>query len=244
LAIMTNTDVTTLARYRTADQGVLLDLVRSNPLDLAVGSCPGWTLADLAAHLGGVYRWAAATLELGERAPRVSFTGGPGELPDWLGESTELIEAALVEHAPDDPAWTFGPDDVAVFWHRRMTHETSIHRWDAQTAIGDPAPVDPALAVDGVDEIMDVIIPLKVGSTMLEVGQSVHLHATDVAGEWLIVEEADGLTISRRHGKGTVAARGTASDLLLFVTGRLDPAHLEVFGDAAVLGVMSRACHF
>ncbi len=241
---MANIDVATLARYRSAEQKKLTDLIGSTALDLAVRSCPDWTLADLAVHLGGVYRWAAATLELGERAGRVPFSGSPEEIPDWFAGSVDLIEVALVEHAPGDPAWTFGPEKVAVFWHRRMTHETSIHRWDAQTAVGTPEPIDPTMAVDGIDEIMDVLIPLKVGSNMLDEGRSVHLHATDVPGEWLIVQEAEGLAISRQHGKGTVAARGTASDLFLFASGRLDPARLEVFGDTAVLEAMGRACHF
>ena len=241
---MAKIDVPTLAEYRTTDERRLVDLIESSSLDLKVGSCPDWSLADLAVHLGGVYRWAAATLELGERAGRVPFTGAPEDIPEWFAAAVDHVEAALTRHAPDDPAWTFGPEGVAVFWHRRMTHETSIHRWDAETAAGTPAPVDPTLAVDGIDEVMDVLIPLKVGSTMLEVGQSVHLHATDVAGEWLLVQEPGGISISREHGKGTVAARGTASDLLLFASGRLDPTRLEVFGDIAVLQAMGRACHF
>ena len=39
----------------------------------------------------------------------------------------------------------------------------------------------------------------------------------------------------REHAKGDVAARGTASDLLLFLWGRVPATALEVFGDAELL---------
>jgi predicted lipid carrier protein YhbT len=45
----------------------------------------------------------------------------------------------------------------------------------------------------------------------------------------------DGLVVTREHAKGDVAARGTASDLLLFLYGRIDADGLDVFGDAALL---------
>jgi hypothetical protein len=41
--------------------------------------------------------------------------------------------------------------------------------------------------------------------------------------------------VSREHAKGDVAARGSASDLLLFLWGRVSAERLEVFGDAELL---------
>ena len=56
------------------------------------------------------------------------------------------------------------------------------------------------------------------------------------AGEWLARLTPDGVVVTAEHAKGDVAARGTASDLLLFLYGRV-PAHdLEVFGDSSLLG--------
>ena len=63
-----------------------------------------------------------------------------------------------------------------------------------------------------------------------------HLHCTDtgddVPGEWLLTLTADGPTVEPVHAKGDVAARGTASDLDLYLWGRVDADALEVFGDA------------
>jgi hypothetical protein len=43
------------------------------------------------------------------------------------------------------------------------------------------------------------------------------------------------VVVTREHAKGDVAARGTASSLLLFLYGRVPADDLEVFGDAALL---------
>ena len=38
---------------------------------------------------------------------------------------------------PESPAWNWAPQaKKAGFWHRRMAHETSVHRWDTQMALG------------------------------------------------------------------------------------------------------------
>ena len=58
------------------------------------------------------------------------------------------------------PVWAFGEQRPAGFWARRMTHETTVHRVDAQLTVpgGDgPAaggqPVIAAdVAADGIDE--------------------------------------------------------------------------------------------
>ena len=54
-------------------------------------------------------------------------------------------------------------------------------------------------------------------------------------GEWLVIAESDRFDVRREHAKGDVAARASASDLLLFLWGRIPPDRLEVFGDASLL---------
>ncbi|WP_412093901.1 hypothetical protein [Mycolicibacterium goodii] len=84
----------------------------------------------------------------------------------------------------------------------------------------------------------------------LAFGQSVHLHATDEGlgptGEWTLVNDEDGVGWSHEHGKGSVALRGPAKDLLLALTGRRAPpdAGLEVFGDTEVWDKMLAAAPF
>jgi len=69
-------------------------------------------------------------------------------------------------------------------------------------------------------------------------GESLHLHATDVDGEWMIELHPDGFRWEHAHGKGTVAVRGRASDLMLLMYGRLsadDGERFTCFGDTELL---------
>ncbi len=75
----------------------------------------------------------------------------------------------------------------------------------------------------------------------LELGRTLHLHATDdglgPSGEWTVTsDEVDGITWSHDHGKGDVALRGSAKDLLLAIVRRRTSADggIEVFGDTVV----------
>jgi len=115
-----------------------------------------------------------------------------------------------------------------------MTHELAVHAWDATNALGEPLALDPEVAVDGIDEFFDVWLssnPDYLGGAR----QSVHLHATDAEGEWLVSVGEGELSIVREHAKGDVALRGSASDLVLALWGRVDPDDLELLGDRAEL---------
>ena len=46
---------------------------------------------------------------------------------------------------------------------------------------------------------------------------------------------ADGVLVTEEHAKGDVALRATASDLMLFLYGRVDASVGETFGDASLL---------
>jgi hypothetical protein len=95
--------------------------------------------------------------------------------------------------------------------------------------------MDPALAADSVDEMLDVFVGLtRVLFEAPGAGESAHLHCTDTEGEWLITFPAPGeRALSREHAKGDVAFRGSAESLILFLWGR-DDAGVETVGDQAV----------
>ena len=76
-------------------------------------------------------------------------------------------------------------------------------------------------------------------------GETVHLHATDIeGGEWMLTYHPKSVEWERGHAKGDVAARGTMSDLLLLVWGRIPPSRLEVFGDATLIDRWQAAATF
>ena len=130
------------------------------------------------------------------------------------------------------------------FWARRQANETAVHRWDAQRAAGAVEPVEHTLAVDGIDEFFGLIPFWRRESNVRGVGETIHLHCTDGAGEWLVRLAADAVIVTREHAKGDVAARGSASDLLLFLYGRVGPSALEVFGDASLLDRWQELVHW
>ena len=70
----------------------LLTSARAN-LDAAVPSCPGWTVADLVAHIGGAWGWASAVVRSGERsdAPIApDGLGGPAVV-GWAEEQRQAV---------------------------------------------------------------------------------------------------------------------------------------------------------
>jgi uncharacterized protein (TIGR03083 family) len=209
-------------------------------VDVDVPTCPGWTLADLVHHVGTVHRWQEAQLRADdtERLARSERLERPDDesLQEWLQHGLASLLQAFAETDPErlTPTW-FGPRP-ASFWARRAAHETAIHRWDAQAAVMSPSPIDAAQAVDAIDELLENVVPRRVADAGWEPPPaSIHLHATDIDGEWTIHVDGQSVTVTRSHDKGDVAARGSANDLILLLAGRIPPSRLELFGDHAVL---------
>ena len=227
-----------------AQTGALAAAARTAGPDVTVPATPEWTMAKLVKHCGTTHRWARAVVETGAFAnPGELDLGLPdaeAEYPDWIESGAAALVATMRAADPDAPTWSWGNDPHVRFWTRRMAHETSIHRWDAESATGEQAPVARDLAVDGIDERLEHLVPSMefnaAGAGPLSgAGETVHLHCTDADGEWLLRFGADDFTFTREHAKGDVALRGPASDLLLYLVGRGSLDALEVHGDPGVL---------
>lgn len=198
-----------------------------------VPTCPGWTVQELVTHLGRIHRWARAAVEGAGDAPD-GFPPRPEEVTEaWFRGGAAELATSLRETPPDTPAWTFTGPGTVRFWARRQAIETAVHRWDVQAAAGEPTPIDAPLAVIGVDEILDVLLPRRLATGEGSVPDaSLHIHATDDQhGEWIVRNDDGALLVGHGHEKCDVAVRGTASDLLLWVWGRHPLGDLEVFGD-------------
>ena len=210
--------------------------------DGTVSWCGDWRVSDVVAHIGGGHLMTAKIIE-GRPTTDMSVRSEiqppepVDELADWVRSSTSALVAQLDATTPEDHCWTWYPDDQTVgFWARRMAHETLVHRWDAERGAGvEVAPMDPAAASDGIDEMLDVFVGLtRVLFEAPGAGESAHLHCTDTEGEWLITFPAPSeRVVTREHAKGDVAFRGSAEALLLFLWGR-DGGAVEVVGDQAV----------
>ena len=229
-------DATDYLRTLEADANALADAAAKG-MDAAVPSCPDWTVADLVDHVARVHRWATKIVrdQVGEGVP---FPEPPPDVDilDWYSEGVGGLLDTLRSAAPDAPAWNFtdGPP-VASFWHRRQALETAVHRWDAQRAHGAPGPIDAALAADGVDEMLGVVVPGLVASGRAAAPTgSLHVHLTDRPGEWSLRVADAAVVVERDHAKADVAVRGAADDVFLFVWGR-KAGDVEVLGDDSLL---------
>ncbi len=221
---------------------VLATTARDGSLDAPVPSCPGWDVNRLLGHLGRVHRWATEACRTGAEpvADRLESPPRDATVLEWFEEGVAPLVDALTVLDPDAHVWNFsnGHQD-GRFWPRRMAIETAIHRWDGQDAHGRDGvgPIDAELASDGMDELLDVHVGLRLaGRDGIDIGGSVHFHCTDTEGEWTVHTD-DGLArVTRGHTKGDVAVRGPASSLLLMQWRRIlpDDASLEILGDRDV----------
>ncbi|MFI6321947.1 maleylpyruvate isomerase family mycothiol-dependent enzyme [Nonomuraea sp. NPDC050556] len=218
-------------------------LITGADLTTPVPTCPGWTLADLVTHLGQVHRWAEHTVRT-HATSRPSFREAapeppPGtDLPGWLASGIEPLKATLRAADPDAPVWAWGADQHVRFWPRRMWHETLIHRTDVEQALGLSVTIPEDAAVDGIDEFLANLpharnIAPRLADLTTD-GQTLHLHATDTDGEWLVTMPP-AYSWTRGHTKADVAVRGPVAELLLMVYGRRPPETLTTFGDPTLL---------
>ncbi len=212
-----------------------------------VPSCPDWTVADLLGHTGRAFRWLAIHIV---RGVTTAPNDQPAEVPandkllGWWDESLAAVLTALDRVDPDLPSWHWTPQaKVAGFWHRRFAHEVAVHRWDAQVAVGLPEPIDTALALDGVAEILDSWLPARPVQGLDEDGM-VQLIASDSEESWLVrvrgeaVSLLDTATLLPEGHHVDVQATGSASDLELAMYGRVPFDVLEISGRESLLNAL------
>jgi uncharacterized protein (TIGR03083 family) len=220
-----------------------LDVIRTNGEALIAAAerapqanvryCPEWAMPDLLWHIGEVHNfWASVAHERMQDPSAYEEPVRPADdaLAAYAREQLEFLLRTLRETDPSTPVFSWAPQKDVAFIVRRMAHETIIHRWDAEDAASLQPAIDAELASDGVDEFLSFFLrPIEV-----EPG-SVHLHATDTPGEWLVRFGDGEPQVTREHAKGDAALRGDAADLILGLWQRVPQSKLEVIGDATAV---------
>jgi uncharacterized protein (TIGR03083 family) len=224
------------------DGEALLEAARTAGLRASVAACPGWDVSRLLGHAGKVLERTTILVTEGLDAPPPPerFVRFPDD-DSAFGRFAEVLDAtvaALHDTDPDRSCWNFtGTDPTAGFGRRRMANVVAIHRVDAEVAAGTTVPVAADRAVDGIDELLTVLLPFSAPVKGSNLTGSYHLHCTDVDGEWLTVFTDGTPTTTREHAKGDLAVRGPASPLFLWSWNRASVGAdgLESFGDPALL---------
>jgi uncharacterized protein (TIGR03083 family) len=224
-------------------EGEALGAAAAADLSAPVPAAPGWDTAELLRHIGMIHGRTSVILRTGtmERPSRRNgmLPDPPeGDVVEWYRETLAGLVADLRSiEDPDRPVYAFAPGhERAGFWPRRMAQETAVHRVDAEQAVGRPVgAIEAAFAADGIDELFAIFVPALGSGRSPGDGRTVHLHATDTDGEWLIRFDEGELSVQVGHAKGDAAVRGPAGELLLWLWGRRTLDGLDVLGarDAA-----------
>jgi uncharacterized protein (TIGR03083 family) len=215
---------------RIADAG-------SHDLDAVVPSCPEMTARQLVGHTATFCNWVAQLVESGQPiAP--SFDPGTDVVAAMREQHAALVRA-LTAVEPDADCWAWGSDQHKRFWSRRAAHELGVHSWDIENAVGEPRPIDPTIAADGIDEFIDEFGPTTqflqgAGKKFGGDGERFALDATDIGARWTFVARPAALERTTDDG-ADVSLAGTASDLVLFLWGRVHPGVLIASGDTTLL---------
>ncbi|MEV5571191.1 maleylpyruvate isomerase family mycothiol-dependent enzyme [Spirillospora sp. NPDC052269] len=200
----------------------------------SVASCPGWTVGDLARHLGVTQRWAEGlvrtltTRPIGLRRYAAEAPGPAADLVPWFAEGGAALVATLRAADPDAEMWSWSEDQHARFWSRRMYYEAAVHRADLHIAMGRDFAVPTEDAVDGTDEFLANLpyaasFAPKVDNLRGD-GATLAFTAADTGDRWTVGLDKDGFAWRRSSAAddvhADVAVRAGASELFLFLWGR------------------------
>jgi uncharacterized protein (TIGR03083 family) len=215
-------------------------------LGAAVPSCPGWDNRRLLGHVGRVLASTAAHVPRGVVEPPPFNPRPPAEddaLVQYFEQALAATLAAFRDVSPSAPAWNFTTAaPVASFWPRRMANELQVHAWDAEGAVGVDRPLNPALAADGIDEVLRVLVPTaRATGLAAHADGTAHIHLEDTPGEWMVTLAGERVEVQTGHEKGDVGLRGPAGPVLLALWGRVafDAPGLTAFGDTSLLAAIS-----
>jgi uncharacterized protein (TIGR03083 family) len=217
-----------------------LSQAASSSLDLLVPSCPGWTVADLIGHVTFVYRMWIAQLCAKDPSTHVPSKRKESTKESMLvaafeASCSELL-GALCDATKEGPCWNFTGVDLTAAWvARRVAHESTMHRVDAELARGRSSAIDREFAVDGIDERIAVCLPASLRRAPgASLGGSLGFVLTDADAAWVVSIESGKMTW--RFGRGPVSAVvvGAASEVYLFSWNRVGLEVVELTGDAEV----------
>jgi uncharacterized protein (TIGR03083 family) len=228
---MTNLDYRTVL-FREADR---LSLAGRADLRAPIVHCEGWTVADLIAHVTEVFEfWTmiatgaiSSPAEYEERS-RVADS----ELTARLEEAAEEVAGAVYGRDPSIPVWTWSEQKDIGFIQRRMAHEVTVHRWDGENAVGDPAPIERDFALDGIDEFLTHFLAQSKAAAEVERVQFV---ATDLDTTRTVHIGAGNCEVVMGNSEHEAVVRADTETILLLLWNRTTLDGVDVVGDRATV---------
>ena len=208
--------------------------------DAPVPTCPGWTVADLVAHVGETQNWVSEIIERRIADPTqlptemATVPTEPGDWPAWLSDGAARAVEAFSDEALEAPVFNAAADERTggEFWLSSLLNETVIHGADAAYAAGREYDVDADIAADLITNHLQMLTSPTWAAQRPESanalrgdGETLRWNATDEtglggAGNWFIERGPDGASWQARSGEADVSVNGPASSLLLILTRR------------------------
>jgi uncharacterized protein (TIGR03083 family) len=192
-------------------------------LGVEVPSCPGWTVETVLRHVATVYLHKVEILRLGELPDPWPPNLDDRDALELYDEASVAVVTALEAAGTELATWTFSPEDkTSAFWYRRMALETAVHRVDAELAHKVVTPVDGELALDGIDEVLTLMLGgpwWEEGDTEYPVDATIRI--TSEGRSWTVRLDATSATVTA-GADGDVDAEvfGDAPEIFLWLWGR------------------------
>jgi uncharacterized protein (TIGR03083 family) len=219
---------------------LILDTADSALPDAAqaeVPGCPELTLEKTLRHVGSVHRVARLWVRDGHRPEHWQRSPSDGDLVGFVRIGLAELLAELRLHDPAQPCDTWWPADrTHGFWRRRMAHETTVHRVDVQAAAGGPVnPIDPDIALDGIDELLFLWFGHRLGELRMSSPRQGAVALSVAHRRWLAIFER-GRSIARRVNEADARSAdavvsGDPMAVYLWSWGRLPDQSVQISGD-------------
>jgi uncharacterized protein (TIGR03083 family) len=182
-----------LAEYPSriaVEAGLLRAAAVSVDADTPVPTCPGWTTQRLVQHVGRTFDMVIRVLQAADPgSPPIRVQPPPGDVFAGFDDRLVTLLDLLAATDPATPVWHFSPTapKTAAFWFRRTAHEVTVHRIDAQSAVGIDSGVRPEFAADGIDEVLTRLIMRHTDAwAVAELSGTVLYHAADAGRAWTV----------------------------------------------------------
>jgi uncharacterized protein (TIGR03083 family) len=208
-------------------------------LDHAVPCCEGWVVRDVVSHAAEVYQHKVRVMADNawpDSWPPADFEAR--EPLEFLRQSKADLFAEFAEHETTELTTTFSPDDSTIaFWIRRMALEVAIHRYDTELAHGDTTPIPDDESIDGIDELLRVMLETDESENIPTEFPIDGLVAVESGGRrWLCDVREKSLSVSDDASTPAVATvSGEPMAVFLWLWGRVGDQAVERSGNREIV---------
>ncbi len=209
-------------------------------IDETVPNCPEWNVAQLGSHIGSIYHRIAELIRINSLEPldpeNFPAPAEPHAVLDYYRNGSQRLAEEFVNLDPASPIWTYAGILPALFWMRRMTHETMVHAFDLDTIhLPMHSPATRAVA-DGIDEFLTAQLARKLPRQNVPgLHGRLALRATDSNDRWVVGLFPDHIDILPDGSPSDAELSGSAFDLLMYLWRRGFSSSIDRSGDLGLI---------